>query len=116
MDKSLLGKKLLVIVESPTKSHHIQKYLKDVGYNAKVYASKGHIMKLADGGDYYNSGVSPDKNFELNLKVDDDHTKIVSTLKQEVKDADIVYLMSDGDREGEVIAWSLVKFLLKSSR
>ena len=111
MDKSLLGKKLLVIVESPTKSHHIQKYLKDAGYNAKVYASKGHIMKLADGGDYYNSGVSPDKNFELNLKIDDDHAKIVSTLKQEIKDADIVYLMSDGDREGEVIAWSLVKFL-----
>lgn len=111
MDKSLLEKKLLVIVESPTKSHNIQKYLKDAGYNAKVYASKGHIMKLADGGDYYNSGVSPDKNFELNLKVDDDHAKIVSTLKQEVKDADIVYLMADGDREGEVIAWSLVKFL-----
>ena len=111
MSVDLKNKKLLVIVESPTKSHHIQKYLKDAGYNAKVYASKGHIMKLADGGDYYNSGVSPDKNFELNLKVDDDHAKIVSTLKQEVKDADIVYLMSDGDREGEVIAWSLVKFL-----
>lgn len=111
MSVDLKNKKLLVIVESPTKSHNIQKYLKDAGYNAKVYASKGHIMKLADGGDYYNSGVSPDKNFELNLKVDDDHAKIVSTLKQEVKDADIVYLMSDGDREGEVIAWSLVKFL-----
>ena len=111
MKDNLKGKKLLVIVESPTKATKIQKYLKEAGYNAKVYASKGHIMKLADGGDYYNSGISPDKNFELNLKIDDEHTKIVSTLKQEVKNADLVVLMTDADREGYVISWSLMKFL-----
>lgn len=111
MKINLKDKKLLVIVESPTKATKIQKFLKEAGYNAKVYASKGHIMKLADGGDYYNSGISPDKNFELNLKIDDEHAKIVSTLKQEVKNADVTVLMSDGDREGYVISWSLMKFL-----
>lgn len=111
MKNNLKDKNLLVIVESPTKATKIQKYLKEAGYNAKVYASKGHIMKLADGGDYYNSGISPNKNFELNLKIDDDHAKLVSTLKQEAKNADLVVLMTDSDREGYVISWSLLQFL-----
>ena len=109
--EDLKNKKILVIVESPNKVQHIQKYLRDAGYKVNVMASVGHIMSLADGGSYYNSGVEPENNFDLNLKVSDDKYKVVQQLKDQAKTADLVYLMSDPDREGFVISWSLVKFL-----
>ena len=105
-------KNILILVESPNKTKTIQEILKKAGFsNIKVLASAGHIMELANGGTYYNSGVEPSKDFELNLKVSDDKYKIVQDLKIAVKKADLVYLMSDADREGFVISWSLVKFL-----
>lgn len=105
-------KKLLVIVESPNKVKSITSILKAAGYTkAAVSASVGHIMELGDGGSCYNSGIYPEKNFEMNLKISADKKKVVEDLKLKVKAADIVCLMTDGDREGEVIAWSLVKFL-----
>ena len=109
--EDLKNKKILVIVESPNKVQHIQKYLRDAGYKVSVMASVGHIMNLADGGSYYNSGVDPKNNFDLNLKVSEDKYKVVQQLKDQAKTADLVYLMSDPDREGFVISWSLVKFL-----
>ena len=107
----LKTKKLLVIVESPNKISHIREYLKKAGYQVTVMASVGHIMQLADGGNYYNSGIDPTNDFELNLKVSEDKTQVVQGLKTAVKNADLVYLMSDPDREGFVISWSLIKFL-----
>lgn len=109
--EDLKNKKILVIVESPNKVQHIQKYLRDAGYKVNVMASVGHIMSLADGSSYYNSGVDPKNNFDLNLKVSEDKYKVVQQLKDQAKTADLVYLMSDPDREGFVISWSLVKFL-----
>lgn len=109
--EDLKSKKILVIVESPNKVAHIQKYLRDAGYKVSVMASVGHIMSLADGGSYYNSGVDPKNDFELNLKVSEDKYQVVQKLKDQAKTADLVYLMSDPDREGEVISWSLIKFL-----
>ena len=109
--EDLKNKKILVIVESPNKVQHIQKYLRDAGYKVNVMASVGHIMSLADGGSYYNSGVEPENNFDLNLKVSEDKYKVVQQLKDQAKTADLVYLMSDPDREGFVISWSLIKFL-----
>ena len=111
MAEDLKNKKLLVIVESPNKVSHIQKYLRDAGYKVSVMASVGHVMQLADGGSYYNSGVDPKNKFDLNLKVSEDKYKVVEQLKDQAKTADYVYLMSDPDREGFVISWSLVKFL-----
>ena len=102
---------LLVIVESPTKCHKIQDYLRKAGYKARVVASFGHIMQLGNGGPYCNSGVDPSKDFDLNLEIAEDKHKVITELKNAVKTADLVYLMSDPDREGEVISWSLVKFL-----
>ena len=105
-------KKILIIVESPNKVTTIKNILKKAGYsNISVAASVGHIMELANGGSYHNSGIEPTKEFELNLKIAEDKHKVVQNLKEQVKNSDIVYIMSDGDREGEVIAWSLVKFL-----
>ena len=111
MAEDLKNKKILVIVESPSKAEHIRDYLRKAGYKVSVMASVGHIMSLADGGSYYNSGVDPKNDFELNLKVSDDKYQVVQKLKDQAKTADLVYLMSDPDREGEVISWSLIKFL-----
>ena len=111
MAEDLKNKKILVIVESPSKAEHIRDYLRDAGYKVNVMASVGHIMSLADGGSYYNSGVEPENNFDLNLKVSEDKYKVVQQLKDQAKTADLVYSMSDPDREGFVISWSLVKFL-----
>lgn len=107
----LKDKKILVIVESPNKVAHLSEYLKKAGYSAKVMASVGHIMELANGGSYYNSGISPDDGFDMNLQVAHEKKDVITKLKNAAKDADLVYLMSDGDREGEVISWSLIKFL-----
>ena len=105
-------KNILIIVESPTKANHIQEFVKKNGYTkTTVMASIGHIMALADGGNYYNSGVDPTNNFELNLVVSEDKKEIVKKLKLYADNADYILLMSDGDREGYVIAWSLIKFL-----
>lgn len=110
MDKN---KKILIIVESPNKVKTITKILKDAGYkNITVKASVGHIMKLVDNrATYKNTGIDVNNDFKMNLKVDPEKDKIVKELKTLVKASDIVYLMSDGDREGAAISWSLIKFL-----
>lgn len=108
----LKTKKLLIIVESPNKCSTISNILKKAGYeNATVVASLGHIMELGDGGSYRNSGIEPEKDFDLNLKISQDKHDTVKKLKAQARVADLVYLMSDQDREGELISWSLIKFL-----
>lgn len=104
MSEDLKSKKILVIVESPNKIAHIRDYLRKAGYQANVMASVGHIMQLGNGGPYVNSGINPQKDFELNLEIAEDKRKVVQELKAAVKTADLVYLMSDPDREGEVIS------------
>ena len=105
------AEKLLIIVESPNKVKTISNILKNAGYkNATVVASVGHIMILGNGGTAFNSGISPDKNFKMNLAVPDDKKKIVNDITLQVSKADKIFLMTDGDREGEVISWSLIKF------
>ncbi len=104
--------RMLVICESPTKAKKITKILDDAGYKVMVMASKGHIMTLADKRtSYKNSGVFPDKDFELNLQIDEEHYQIVQNLKEQAERASKVVIFSDADREGELIGWSLVKFL-----
>ena len=81
--EDLKSKKLLVIVESPNKVSHIRDYLKKAGYNVTVAASVGHIMSLANGGNYYNSGVDPQNKFDLNLQVSEDKHQVVAKLKEQ---------------------------------
>lgn len=70
--------KALLVVESPNKVKTISNILKNAGYkNIGVIASVGHIMVLGDGGTAFNSGIDPDKNFKMNLKVADDKRKVV---------------------------------------
>ncbi len=95
--------KNLVIVESPSKSKTIEKYL---GKDYKVVSSKGHIRDLATSGKG-GLGVDVDNRFEAKYKINKDKKDTVKELKALVKKSDHVYLATDPDREGEAISWHL---------
>jgi DNA topoisomerase I len=94
----------LIIVESPNKVKTISRI---VGNKYNVMASAGHIMKIADKG-YKNLGISvADGTFDISYDKIPTKTDIIRNLKLSVQDANIVYLASDLDREGELIAKTL---------
>ena len=95
--------KNLVIVESPSKSKTIEKYL---GNSYKVVSSKGHIRDLKTSGKY-GFGVDVDNNFAPSYEPIKGKQKVINDLKKLAKDSDMVYLASDPDREGEAISWHL---------
>src|SRR5574344_1550077 len=95
--------KKLVIVESPSKSHTIEKYL---GSDYKVVSSKGHIRDLATSGKY-GLGVDIEDNFKPKYVPMKLKKKVIDELKKEIKKSDFVYLATDPDREGEAISWHL---------
>ncbi|MCW2650252.1 MAG: topoisomerase bacterial [Mycobacterium sp.] len=107
-----------MIVESPTKARKIAGYL---GSNYMVESSRGHIRDLprsaADVPAKYKSepwarlGVDVDRDFEPLYIISPDKKGTVSELKSLLKDADELYLATDGDREGEAIAWHLLETL-----
>lgn len=93
----------LVIVESPSKSKTIEKYL---GKDYVVVSCKGHIRDLATKGKY-GFGVDIENNFAPTYITLKDKTKTVKELTKEVEKSDYVYLATDPDREGEAISWHL---------
>ena len=99
--------KNLVIVESPSKSKTIEKYL---GKDFKVTSSKGHICDLATRGKE-GLGVDIDHDFKATYVISPDKKQVVEDLKKEVKNSDFVYLATDPDREGEAISWHLAREL-----
>ncbi len=100
-------KKHLVIVESPSKSKTIEKYL---GKEYKVVSSKGHVCDLATRGKE-GLGIDVDNDFEATYSISREKRAVVKELKEDVKKAKDVYLASDPDREGEAIAWHLARVL-----
>ena len=96
--------KNLVIVESPAKAKTIEKFL---GKDFQVESSYGHIADLPSK----ELGVNVDGDFMPQYSVSSDKKAIVKKLKDLAKKADIVWLASDEDREGEAIAWHLFKQL-----
>ena len=94
----------LVIVESPAKAKTIEKFL---GKDFQVKSSFGHIRDLAKK----NLGIEIKKNYEPQYIVPDDKKAVVKELKKIAKEAKLVWLASDEDREGEAIAWHLMKVL-----
>jgi len=96
--------KNLVIVESPAKAKTISKFL---GKDFQVESSFGHIRDLPKSG----MSVDTEKDFEPRYIVPRDKTKVVNNLKKAAKGADMVWLASDEDREGEAIAWHLAQAL-----
>ena len=93
----------LVIVESPSKSKTIEKYL---GNDYKVVSSLGHIRDLSTSGKY-GFGINLDNHYKPDYVIIKGKKKLVNELKKEVKNADYVYLATDPDREGEAISWHL---------
>ena len=93
----------LVIVESPSKSKTIEKYL---GKDYKVVSSLGHIRDLSTSGKY-GFGIDLENHYKQDYVIIKGKKKLVNELKKEVKSADCVYLATDPDREGEAISWHL---------
>jgi DNA topoisomerase I len=90
----------LVIVESPAKAKTIGRFL---GKDFTVTSSMGHIRDL----EKKNFGIDIRNKYQPKYVVSDDKKKIVAELKKLTKDAGIIWLASDEDREGEAIAWHL---------
>ena len=125
-------KKSLVIVESPAKAKTINKFL---GKEYLVKSCVGHIRDLPTSrtgkryakddlpdvpkqGEKYvrtirSMGVNPYKNWEAKYEILPGKEKVIAELEQLASDADLVYLATDLDREGEAIAWNLTEILGK---
>lgn len=99
--------KNLVIVESPSKSKTIEKYL---GKDYKVVSSKGHVRDLSTSGKF-GLGVDIENHFKPKYTTIKGKKKVIDELKKDVKKSDFVYLATDPDREGEAISWHLYDVL-----
>ncbi len=112
------GGKTLVVVESPTKAKTIRKFL---GKDFIVESCMGHIRDLPQSSKdipekykkqkWAQLGVDTDHEFEPIYCVPKNKTKIVSLLKEKLKQVDHLLLATDEDREGESISWHLVETL-----
>ncbi len=96
--------KNLVIVESPAKAKTIENFL---GKDYTVRSSFGHVMDLKKN----DLSVDVEHDFEPEYEISPDKKKVVADLKKAAKGAEMVWLASDEDREGEAISWHLVKAL-----
>ena len=96
--------KNLVIVESPAKAKTIEKFL---GKDYKVMSSYGHIRDLRKK----NFSIDVENNFAPIYEIPADKKELVATLKKMASEAQMVWLASDEDREGEAISWHLYEVL-----
>jgi len=94
----------VIIVESPTKAKTIGVFL---GNKFKVLSSYGHVRDLPKS----SLGIDPEDNFKIKYVIPTKARKNVNLLKKEVAKADLVYIATDPDREGEAIAWHLIEIL-----
>lgn len=116
--------KMLVIVESPAKAKTINKYL---GNQYIVKSSVGHITDIAEfekeevkgnipplgklRKTIQSMGINPWDDWRINYRTMKDKKKVIDELKLHAKNADVIYLATDLDREGEAIAWHLQELL-----
>jgi DNA topoisomerase-1 len=96
--------KNLVIVESPAKAKTIEGYL---GKDYKVASSYGHVRDLPKG----DKAIDIKNRFNPTYEVTADKKDVIKNLKNLVKDAEMIFLASDDDREGEAISWHLKEVL-----
>src|SRR5690554_8138475 len=94
----------LIIVESPSKSKTIQKYL---GKEFVVMASGGHVRDLPEK----RLGIDLKNNYNPEYVVNKDKKTILKKIKDALKNSEEVFLATDPDREGEAISWHLSKEL-----
>lgn len=96
--------KNLVIVESPAKAKTIEGYL---GKDFKVASSMGHVRDLRKG----NQAIDVENGYAPTYEISPDKKDVIKQLKKLAKEAEMVYLASDDDREGEAISWHLKEVL-----
>ena len=96
--------KNLVIVESPAKAKTIESYL---GKDYLVTSSYGHVRDLPKG----DKAIDKENGFKPTYEISKDKVDVVRQLKKLAKEAEMVYLASDDDREGEAISWHLKEAL-----
>ena len=96
--------KNLVIVESPAKAKTIEKYL---GAGFTVTSSMGHIRDLSRG----DNAIDIKNGFKPKYEIDSDKKELVKKLKRMAQEAEVVWLATDEDREGEAISWHLFETL-----
>jgi len=94
----------LVIVESPAKAKTLNRYL---GPGYKVMASYGHVRDLQPK----SGAVDPDNGFDMRYEVIEKNAKSVDAIAKAMRTADVLYLATDPDREGEAISWHLHEIL-----
>lgn len=96
--------KNLVIVESPAKARTLEKYL---GKDYTVASSYGHVRDLPKG----DNAIDKENGFKPTYEISKDKISVIKTLKSLASKADLIYLASDDDREGEAISWHLKEAL-----
>ena len=96
----------LVIVESPAKARTIERYL---GPDYTVLASYGHVRDLPENPGKNQLGVDVEHDFEPDYEIVDDRRRQIGAIKKAAGRADLVYLATDLDREGEAIAWHVAE-------
>ncbi len=94
----------LVIVESPAKAKTIEKYL---GADFKVYASYGHVRDLVPK----EGAVNPDEDFAMRYELIERNEKHVQAIAKAARQAEVLFLATDPDREGEAISWHVYEIL-----
>ncbi|BBL76529.1 type I DNA topoisomerase [Methylomagnum ishizawai] len=94
----------LVIVESPAKAKTIEKYL---GKDFQVQASYGHVRDLVPK----EGAVDPDNGFAMKYEVIEKNEKHVQAIAKAIRKADVLFLATDPDREGEAISWHIYELL-----
>lgn len=101
--------KNVVVVESPSKAKTINKYL---GGDYTVLASFGHVRDLPSK----DGSVEPGDDFAMHYEVDADSKKQMGAIASAIKGADMLYLATDPDREGEAISWHVLEALKESKK
>ena len=94
--------KNLIIVESPAKAKTIQKF---IDKNYTVISSKGHVRDLPSKG----MGIDIVHDFEPQYEILDDKKALINDIKKKAAEADVIWLATDDDREGEAISWHLME-------
>jgi DNA topoisomerase-1 len=102
-------KKILIIVESPTKMKTLRKFL-DKNYSFE--SSIGHVIDLPSK----KFGIDVENKFAPEYEILSGKEEVVKKLKSAAKDVDLVYLSPDPDREGEAIAWHIASVLPKNTK
>jgi len=99
-----MGKKSMVIVESPAKARTISKFL---GKAFSVVSSMGHVVDLPQK----ELGIEISKDYQAEFVVIPGKKKLLGELKKKAKEVDAVYFATDPDREGEAIGWNLKEWM-----